>query len=133
MFGLFARLPIQWQAGLLAGGVLLLLAGFGAVYVRGHADGYHQADLQWQVKWDKRELDIAQQRSDEHDRQDTINVNAKLRERDELANRQQQLDDLTSFNSILQAEAALDPDRDRVALDAAAVDRYNRFIARTPH
>lgn len=131
------KLPIEWQIGLITAAVLgaggLALAAYGYVDHQGYVRGFDKADSAWQVKWDDRELQIAQQRADEHDRQDTINTNAKLREREELALRQQQLDDLQSFNSVLQAEAALDPERDRIAFDAAATDRYNRFIARTPH
>ena len=61
MSGWWKLLPVEWQVGLLTGGVLALLASYGVTYAYGDHQGAVRTDLKWQVKWDDREVEIEQQ------------------------------------------------------------------------
>jgi hypothetical protein len=134
MLGLLSRLPVEWQMGIAAGTLLAVTGGaFAAYFVVDHAGyrrGYDKADAEWQVKWDEHELEIARQRADERDRQDTINTNAKLREAQTIAAYEAGMDDLRARNAALEEEAAAAPGADDVVFGPDAIARYNRSIAR---
>ena len=134
MFGLLSKLPVEWQMGIAAGALLAAIGGaFAAYFAIAHAGyqrGHDKANAEWQVKWDERELDIARQRADERDRQDTINTNAKLREAQTIAAYEASMDDLRARNAALEEEAATAPGADDVVFGVDAIARYNRSIAR---
>lgn len=127
---LFSRLPFEWQIGLMwAGRAAIVAAAIGAYGWIDH-QGYARAELKWQVKWDDRELQIAQQRADERERMDSVNAMAKAKEALALAAYREQLAAALALNAILAEEAAKDPTAGDVVFDRAAIDRYNRSIAK---
>lgn len=132
MLSLLGKLPIEWQIGLLTGAVLAVFGSLGGAYLyidhQGYDRGYQKASLEGQVKYDRRELELAQQRADERDRQDSINAMKKAEEARDLEEQRKQKDTRNRLALQLADEAAKDPSAGVIALDQAAIDRYNRRI-----
>lgn len=125
---LLALIPIEWRAG---AAVAVAIGGFtalgGAAWYL-DSRGYHRATLEWTVKYQQREAELAQQKADELERQQTINDAAKAQEARELEDYRVKLEAANALALRLADEAALDPAANNVALDAAAVDRHNRRV-----
>lgn len=129
MISLINVIPPQFRLAAGAIGILVLCAAGYTLYAVGHADGYHLADVEWTVKYQKREADLQKETADELARQQAISDAAKTEEEAENeAERKRQMA-AADRGMTLAAEAAADPNHDNIALDADAVDRYNRRIS----
>lgn len=118
---------LRWKLALLIGGATAAIAG---AYLWADGQGWHRADLEWRTKWAEREQQIAEERADYLDRLASINAADKAAEAREIADYQVKLDAANVLTIQLADEAAKDPDANLVVFDAAAIDRYNRSIAR---
>jgi len=119
---------VRWRIVLAIAGVLVSLGGIVGAYAWADGNGYRRADQEWQVKWLHRELELERQHAAEDRRQDYWNDVAKARELAEIEVYKRRLADLARLVEDLEREAAEDPNADRIALDAAAVDRYVRRV-----
>lgn len=114
-----------WLAWLIVAG--LGLGGLAAGYAWIDHQGYRRAELEWTVKYDKREIDLNRQRFIEIDRQATANAAAKAREAAALAQMAIKNSELQALIDDQAVAAAQDPDRDRISFSAAAVERINNI------
>lgn len=126
LVGLFAKIPFEWLVGLIAAGALSLMAAIAGFYFWADGNGYHRADLQWQVKWAAREAEWTRQRDDEIERQAHANAIAKAAEAQAIAMLQAEIAARETLIAELEQEAEADPGSDQVALDAEATKRHNR-------
>lgn len=124
---------ITFMARLLGGStiaawLLLALAGAGAVggaYWWADHQGYTRASTEAQVRYDKRELAIADAAEAERKRQADANTAAKA---NELARIKEMNDEMVELQSKIREqanEADQDPDRDRIGLSADSVRRLD--------
>lgn len=128
MLAAFRALPLLWRLLTIAGALAAILGTLGGIYLYVDHEGYRRASLEWQIKYDKREAELKQQAADEIARQQVANDAAKAEEDAELeAERKRQMA-AADRAMTLAAEAAADPNRDNVALDADAVARHNRRV-----
>lgn len=121
---------LSGKAQLIAGGVAIvtLLVGIGGVYAWIDHQGYQRATLEWTVKYEKREAELERQRADELARQKDANDAAIAEMNQQLALYKDELVKATALEEELAKQTAADKQAARIALDAAAVDRYNRSI-----
>lgn len=123
---IWAATPLPAKLALFATAVAVLAAAY--AYVDGR--GYHRADLEWRTKWAEREYAISRQAADEIARQAKANEDADELQRKAISDLLVQRDAAQALADELAEEARLDPNAGNVALDAEAVKRYNRSIAR---
>lgn len=113
---------------------LAFLVATGGAYAlgnrQGDAEGYRRAALEWTVKYEQRENELLKRLFDELDRQAYANDLAKEQERRELEVMREHLAVMAKLAEDLAREAAADKDAARIALNADAVERYRRRIAR---
>jgi hypothetical protein len=118
----------QWKTFLAIAGLVAALGGLVGAYAWADGNGYRRADQEWQVKWLHRELELERKHAEEDRRQDYWNDLAKAEELAEIELMKRKLLELAKLAEDLAREAAEDPNADRIALDAAAVDRYVRRV-----
>jgi hypothetical protein len=115
----------QWLVWLIAAGIgLSALAGVGLWIDH---NGYTRAEAEWTIKYDKRELELNEQRFKEIDRQATANAQAKAKEAARLAAEMARSAELEARLLELQAEAEKDPNANRIGLGADSVARLNQI------
>lgn len=118
----------RWRIILTIVGALSAAGGLWGAYAWADGNGYHRADLEWQIRWHERELELQRQHAEELRRQDYWNDLAKAQELAEIAIYKAKLLELAKLAEDLARQAAEDPSADRIALDEAAVGRYMRRI-----
>lgn len=128
MLAAFRSLPLLWRLLTIAGALAAILGTLGGIYLYIDHEGYRRASLEWQIKYDKREAELKEQTFKELDRQATANAEAKAEEDAALEAYRLHLLEMATRNMQLTQEAAADPNRDNVALDADAVARHNRRL-----
>lgn len=114
-----------WLAWVIVAGAAF--AGLGGAYAYIDHRGYERATLEWTVKYQRRETELAQQRADELDRQAAVNAQAKAHEQQALVEMESQLAASQALVDELAREAAQDPNANKLGIDADAVDRLNRI------
>ena len=128
MLALFRSLPLLWRILSIVGVLAAILGTLGGVYLYIDHQGYQRATQEWTIKYERREAELKQQTADELSRQQAANDAAKAEEEAQKeAERKRQMA-AVDLAMTLNAEAAADPNRDNIALDAAAVDRHNRRL-----
>lgn len=114
-----------WIVWLIAAGVgLSALAGVGLWIDR---NGYQRAAAEWTIKYDKRELELNEQRFKEIDRQATANAEAKAKEAARLAAEMARAAELEARVLELEQQAENDPNANRIGLGADSVARLNQI------
>ena len=128
MLALFRSLPLLWRILSIVGVLAAVLGTLGGIYLYIDRQGYQRATQEWTIKYERREAELKQQTADELSRQQAANDAAKAEEEaQQEAERKRQMA-AVDLAMTLNAEAAADPNRDNIALDAAAVDRHNRRL-----
>jgi hypothetical protein len=128
MLAAFRTLPLLWRILTIGAALGVILGAVAGLYAYVDHQGYQRATLEWTLKYERREAELRQQLADELDRQTSINAMAKAAEEAELEALRLRLVEMSNRAMVLMQEAAADPHASNVALDAAAVDRYNRRI-----
>lgn len=127
---LLALIPFPVKVGIIAAGGLAILGTVGGIAYKLDQDGYHRAELEWTVKYQKREAELNQQRVDELDRQASINAMAKADEAAALEAYRLKLREMAQLTLQLMEQAAEDPNANKVALDAEAIARHKKRIGK---
>jgi len=123
-------LPLQAQLALIGAGVVAVVGGLGGTYLWIDHQGYQRATNEWSAKYEKREAELATARADELKRQQDAN-DAAVAELQRVIDARNKKDlEAAVLEDQLDIEAAKDPKARSIALDADAVARYNRSIAK---
>lgn len=89
--------------------------------------GYNLASDKWENKYNEREVQIATETAKEQDRQYRANERAKELEQKRIETIRDLESELNEINERNSEEAAADPDRDRIGVNADGVLRLNRI------
>lgn len=126
--GWFNGLSLLWRIVTVLG----VLAGLGAaawgIEAAIEARGYERAELKWTIKYQHLIDDIDKRTTAEINRQARVNAEAKAEEEAALEEQRLKTDAATRLAIRLADEAANDPNRDNIALDAEAIARHKRRI-----